>query len=100
MNEQERGTQAMERAYRGYRERGDERGAARAANFVGVAYYGYRRDIAVANGWLERAERLLEHAGAVPERAWLCGYRAHVALLGEHDPQRARDYLREAGELA
>ena len=52
--------EAREEAYRLYRERGDRAAAARMALFLYWDYRAFRGDAAVSNGWLQRAERLLE----------------------------------------
>jgi ATP/maltotriose-dependent transcriptional regulator MalT len=99
MHEVELVFDAYERAYRVYMERGDHLGAGRVATWIGNAHYSYRRDLAVTAGWLERAERLLAEHGPSAERAWLLAFRAHVALLGEHDAVRAEQLLERAAAL-
>ncbi len=51
---------ARERAYQLYLAHDDRRGAARMALWQAVDYLHYRREPAVANGWLQRARQLLE----------------------------------------
>src|SRR5712691_6487462 len=58
---------ARERAYRLYRQRGDRRGAARVATWLTWDYIEFRGEQAVANGWLQRAHRLLEGLAPGPE---------------------------------
>ena len=89
--------EAHERAFRLYRRVDDRRGAARMAYMLALHEYNFRSDIALAAGWLERAQRLLEGVGRAPERGWIAGIQAHVALLVEHDVEAAR---RLAGEAA
>jgi DNA-binding NarL/FixJ family response regulator len=63
--------QQRERAYAAYLERGEERKAATLALWISqeqIAAYG---NMAVANGWFARAERLLADAGPCPERVRL-----------------------------
>jgi ATP/maltotriose-dependent transcriptional regulator MalT len=91
---------SFERAYRLYLERDDQLGAGRAATWVANAVYSFRRDMAVTAGWCERAEHLLADAGPTPELAWLIGFRAHVALLGDHDPEEAWRRVEQAAALA
>src|SRR5262245_44947986 len=62
---------ARERAYRAYRERDDSLGAARLAVFLAWDAAAFRGEHAVANGWLQRARRLLEGLPASKEHAWL-----------------------------
>src|SRR5262249_4005463 len=52
--------EAREEAYRLYHERGDRASAARIALWLYWDYRAFRGDAAVSNGWLHRAERLLE----------------------------------------
>jgi hypothetical protein len=52
--------EARERAYRLYAERGDRQGAARLAIVIAEDCLDFRGERAVANGWRERARRLLE----------------------------------------
>jgi hypothetical protein len=60
-----------ERAYRLYLERDDRAAAARVAVWLAWDCYAFRGENAVANGWLQRARRLLEGQPACSERAWL-----------------------------
>ncbi len=78
-----------ERAYRLYRERNDAIGAARVAVWMGWDYWAFRGENAVANGWLQRARRLLEGQGQVPELAWLELREGALALFEHGDPDEA-----------
>jgi len=78
-----------ERAYRLYRERNDALGAARVAVWMGWDYWAFRGEDAVANGWLQRARRLLEGHGQVPELAWLELREGALALFEHGDPDEA-----------
>ncbi len=78
-----------ERAYRLYRERNDAVGAARVAVWMGWDYWAFRGEDAVANGWLQRARRLLEGHGQVPELAWLELREGALALFEHGDPDQA-----------
>jgi len=57
-------------AYAAYRRTGDDRNAARLATYL-AAEHRIDGRAAVAAGWLARAQRLLDGAGAVPEVGWL-----------------------------
>jgi DNA-binding CsgD family transcriptional regulator len=89
---------ARERAYRLYRERRDDRGAARAATGLAVDHCTFRGELVVAGGWFRRAERLLK-GETCRERGWLLIAKAHVGLLVEHSPATARALAAEAGSL-
>jgi LuxR family transcriptional regulator, maltose regulon positive regulatory protein len=86
---------ARERAYRLYRERGDRAAAARIA--IGLAWdcWAFRGEHAVANGWLQRARRLLEDLPDSSERAWLELREGSLALLEDGDPDRAHAHAAE-----
>jgi DNA-binding CsgD family transcriptional regulator/tetratricopeptide (TPR) repeat protein len=86
---------ARERAYRLFLDRGDSRGAARVAVWLGWDYWAFRGENAVASGWLQRARRLLEKEPACAERAWLELREGALALFEDGDPDRAH---RQAGE--
>jgi ATP/maltotriose-dependent transcriptional regulator MalT len=91
---------AHERAYRLYRRRGATRDAARMAYWLAIAAYNFRGDPAVTRGWLERARHLLAGLEQGAEGASVASFSAHLALLVDHDPGRARTLCREAVELA
>lgn len=89
---------SLERAYALFRQRDDRPGAARAALWLGLASYYLRGRLAVASGWLGRADRLLEGLGPSSERALLAVWQGHFALLAEHDLEKAARLAGEAIE--
>ncbi len=89
---------ARERAYRAYRERGDVRGAARMATWLGTDHVDFRGEMAVALGWLARARRLLEGLEHGAEHGWLWIHEAEKALL-VNDTGRARELAVDAALL-
>lgn len=91
---------AHERAYRLYRQRGAARDSARIAYWLAIAAYNFRGDPAVTRGWLERARHLLEGLEQGAEGASVASFSAHLALLVDHDPGRARTLCAGAVELA
>ena len=93
---------ARERAYRLYRERGDDLGAARVSGALAWDSVLFGGRTAVARGWLERGARLLAEAETGPEHAWLAVRQAEVALAaGELEDARlaARRAISIAGEI-
>jgi ATP/maltotriose-dependent transcriptional regulator MalT len=92
--------ESRERAYRAYRERGDDDGAARAAIALALNVMDFRGDLAVVRGWLELARRLLENVRPSFEHAFLAGVEAHVLLFRENDPERAGTLAAEAHAIA
>src|SRR4051812_26984775 len=87
---------ARERAYRLYRERGDSLGAARAATWLGWDTAAFRGEHAIASGWLQRAQRLLEGQPETSEHAWLALRRGAFALLEDGDPDAAEALASDA----
>ena len=87
---------ARERAYRVYRERDDRAGAARMAVWIAWDTAAFRGEQAVANGWLQRARRLLEGHPDAPENAWLALRAGVFALLDDGDPEHAEKLAGEA----
>ncbi|MCI0622063.1 MAG: hypothetical protein L0387_10410 [Acidobacteria bacterium] len=92
--------EARERAYRLYRERGDRPSAARMAIWLVGDYFDFRGEPAVADGWLQRARRLLEGLDPTPEHAWLTFKDGNVALLFQHDTATARRLTEEVLALS
>ena len=72
----ERAIELMERAFAAYRRRGDRLGAVRPARWLAFLHGAVHGNIAVANGWMARAEGLLEGVGECVERGWLTLDRA------------------------
>jgi len=79
---------SRERAYRVYLANGNRRAAARVAVWLGWDYWAFRGENAVANGWLQRARRLLDEEPACAERAWLDIREGSMCLFEEGDTER------------
>src|SRR5262245_6550621 len=92
--------QSRERAYRLYLDADDRVSAARLAVWLAWDYWAFRGESAVANGWLQRARRLLEGRGDCPELAWLECREGALALFEEGDPDRAHRHATEAIRVA
>jgi LuxR family transcriptional regulator, maltose regulon positive regulatory protein len=91
---------ARQRAYALYRERGDDVSAARLSLELANDFLEARGEHAVANGWFQRARRLLEGLPPSREHALLRIWDAYMALLGDDDPVAAAEHARAAVELA
>ncbi len=89
---------ARERAFTLYRDGGDALGAARMALWLAVDELDFRSSWAVANGWLQRAERLLEGIEPAPEHGWLAFHEGYIAHASG-DTARAGELARTATEL-
>jgi ATP/maltotriose-dependent transcriptional regulator MalT len=90
--------EARERAYRLSRRQGDVRRAAMLAVWLGDDYLVLRGERAIANGWFQRAARLLEGLERCPEHGWLDTLVGYMALV-EGDTGRARELAAQAREL-
>lgn len=91
---------ARERAHRLYRERDDSLGAARMAVWLAWDTAAFRGEHAIANGWLQRAHRLLDGCPDAPEHAWLALRRGIFALLDDGDADAGAAFAAEAVRIA
>lgn len=90
---------ARERAYRLYRASGDERSAGRMAAWLASDCLEFRGEPAVANGWLQRAHRLLDPLEPGADHGWLALHEGAIALGIHEDTVAARDLGANAAEL-
>src|SRR3954469_5358670 len=60
LDDQDPVLETREHAFRAYLAVSDVLGAGRVATSLALDYADYRGDVAVCNGWLQRAERLLQ----------------------------------------
>jgi ATP/maltotriose-dependent transcriptional regulator MalT len=90
--------EARERAYRLSRRRGDVRRAAMLAVWLGDDHLVLRGERAIANGWFQRAARLLDGLEPCAEHGWLDALLGYMAMV-EGDPARAQEFAAQAREL-
>jgi ATP/maltotriose-dependent transcriptional regulator MalT len=90
--------EARERAYRLSRREGDLRRAAMLAVWLADDHLVLRGERAIANGWFQRAARLLEGLEPCPEHGWLDALLGYMAMV-EGDSARARELAVRAREL-
>jgi ATP/maltotriose-dependent transcriptional regulator MalT len=90
--------EARERAYRLSRRGGDLRRAAMLAVWLGDDHLILRGDRAIANGWFQRAARLLDGLEPGPEHGWLDALVGYMAMV-EGDQTKAREFAVRAREL-
>lgn len=90
--------EARQQAYALYRDRGDDASAARTCLDLVWDYVEMRGEPAVANGWFQRARRLLETLEPAPEHALLAVFDAYMAV--DDDPVLAADHAARAAALA
>jgi DNA-binding CsgD family transcriptional regulator len=88
--------EAREKAFQLYRGLDDRQGAARMAIWLAIDSVDFRGQPAVANGWLQRARRLLQGLEDSPERGWLSLWEGHLALMLYNDTDTARTLGAEA----
>ena len=91
---------SRERAYRGYRRRGDVIAAARVAVWIAWDSAAFRGEQGVAKGWLQRARRLLDGQADSPVHAFLAARAAVFSLLDDGDPESAETLASEAIRVA
>jgi LuxR family maltose regulon positive regulatory protein len=89
---------ARERAFRLSRREGDMRRAAMLALWVADDYLILRGERAIANGWFQRAARILEVLDTCPEQGWLDALLGYVATV-DGDPATAIDLATRSREL-
>jgi LuxR family transcriptional regulator, maltose regulon positive regulatory protein len=94
----DRQIEARQRAYAVYREEGADASAARVCLDLVWDYLEVRGEAAVANGWFQRARRLLEGLPTGPEHALLGIF--HAFMLLDSDPAAAEAHAREAAAIA
>jgi DNA-binding NarL/FixJ family response regulator len=97
LDEVERCLDARERAYRIYRATGDLPGAARMALWIGDDHLEFLGAATIADGWFQRAARILEFVEPCAEHGWLDAFRAHLVL--REDPVEAEALGARAREL-
>lgn len=89
---------ARERAYRAYRDAGDDRAATRMALWLSDDHADLRGEPAVAKGWFSRAVRLAADLGPCPEKGWVAVFEAHDALARDN-LDLARRHAADAAEI-
>ena len=92
--------EARERAHHLYRERGDKLRAALMAAWLAVDWCELRGQEAVANGWMQRAHRLIEKRRDTPENAWVTLLHARFLQVTGADGAAVRRMAGRAAALA
>lgn len=90
---------SRDRAYRLYRSNNDHLSAARMAIWLASDHLDFRGEEAIANGWRQRARRLLDGLDPSPEHGWLALHDGDLALLSQNDTATAKRKALEAVEL-
>ena len=100
LNDGEGAVMAREEAFRLYARAGDDRSAARVAMWLANEYGEFRREGAIASGWLNRARRLVENLAPCEEQATVLTMAASVKLFIEKEPAEARTIAAMARTIA
>jgi tetratricopeptide (TPR) repeat protein len=90
---------ARERAYALYRQAEDWPAAGRLAIWLAWDYLTFRGEPAIANGWIQRAHRLLDGLALVPEQGWLALREGEIVLMAQADPVKARELALRGAEI-
>lgn len=89
---------ARQGAYRLYRQRGAATAAARMATWMAADQLDFHGATAVAQGWLQRAHRLLDPLEVGPDHGWLAFHEGYVADMSG-DTEASLEAARFAAEL-
>jgi len=88
-----------QRAYRLYRRLGNRRSAARVAARIAIDHFYFRGEYAIANGWIQRAHRLLEGYEPGPELGWLAVAESQIIGWAESDGAAIQRLCAQAAAL-
>lgn len=102
LGENQASVASWSRAYSRYRRDGDTAGAVQCAVSLAITYKANFGNFVAANGWIARAERLLESLDLGPLHGWLWvarAYRLDDLRSAEELSMRAVDIARAAGDV-
>jgi tetratricopeptide (TPR) repeat protein len=102
LGDNDRSVARCTRAYALFRRAGDAAGAVHCAVWLAISYKANFANFAVANGWIRRADRLLEPLEVGPLHAWLWmarGYRMPDLERAQELTGRALAIAREAADI-
>ena len=100
IGEDDESVEAFNRAYHGYLGRSQPDRAARCAWRAGFTFMNRGGDVAQANGWFARGQRILDEAGLdTVERGYLLFPNAAMTMFGG-DPARAQEMFGKIREYA
>jgi DNA-binding CsgD family transcriptional regulator len=79
---------SRERAFRAFRAERDNGAAARVAAWLAADFFEFKGDDATGNGWIERAQRLLEGSPESPNHGWVALHKASFLPPTQADERR------------
>ncbi|HEY9488934.1 MAG TPA: LuxR C-terminal-related transcriptional regulator [Chryseosolibacter sp.] len=88
------------KAFDGFIDQNNRRGASRTASWLGLDYLEFNGDFAVANGWFQRAENLLEGVEVCAELGIVKLLKANLSFRVDKDPERALQLADETISLS
>lgn len=90
---------ARERAFRLYREAGDDGAAGRVATWIAADHREYRGEEGIGRGWIERAHRLLDPLPESADDGWLALIEADFVLNVDGDLETVARLALGAAEI-
>ena len=85
-----------EKAYNLFLDKNDKRGASRTASWLGVDYLEFKGEYAIANGWFQRAENLLEGFEITPELGLVKILKARLSFSVDNNSELALKLAEES----
>ncbi len=88
------------KAYNLFLNKNDKRGASRMASWIGIDYLEFKGELAVANGWFQRAENLLEGLEDTPELGLIKLLKGRLAFMVDKNTELALKLTEESLQLS
>jgi tetratricopeptide (TPR) repeat protein len=88
------------KAHHAYHGKNDKRGASRTASWLGLDYLEFNGEYAIANGWFQRAENLLEGVEGCKELCLIKTLKSNLAFRVDKNIPVALSILDETIELS
>ncbi|HEX5170625.1 MAG TPA: LuxR C-terminal-related transcriptional regulator [Cyclobacteriaceae bacterium] len=93
LNDMPRVFELRTQAHHAYLEKNDKQGASRTASWLGLTYLEYNGEFAIASGWFQRAENLLEGIDRCKERCLIQTLKANLSFRIEKNIPQALSLL-------
>src|SRR5215831_1093936 len=99
MNDMQSVFEYRTKAYQSFLYKSDNYGASRTASLLGIDYLEFKGEFAVANGWFQRAENLLEGLEPSVELALIILFEARMAFETENNNENALKLVDESWSM-